>query len=108
MEILFDQNANLNYIPALKQIDGISVYTVKDTLDPEASDETIAATAQANGWVIFTNDDDFFVHASDIGLLYYSQLEDPSPGDVATAVRRIATVYEDPMEIIETVPGNWV
>lgn len=108
MDILFDQNVNSKYLSALEGIDGVSVRTVKDALDPEASDGNIASRARDNEWVIFTNDDDFFVHASDIGLLYYSQVEDPSPGDVAAAVRQISTVYEDPVDIVETVPGDWV
>jgi hypothetical protein len=41
-------------------------------------------------------------------LLYYSQVEEPSPGDVAAAVRQISTVSEDPADIVETVPDGWV
>jgi len=76
MDILFDQNVNSKYVSALVQIDGVSVRTVKDALNPETSDADIASRARVNGWVVFTNDDDFFVHSSDIGLLYYSQVED--------------------------------
>jgi len=108
MEILFDQNVTSKYLTALEQLDGVSVRTVKDALDPEASDGMIVETARENRWVIFTNDDDFFLHTSDIGLLYYSQVADPPPGDVAAAVRKIAAVYDDPMDIIETVPGDWI
>lgn len=108
MDVLFDQNVDSKYARALERIDGVSVREVKSVLDPEASDGTIASTARANEWVVFTNDDDFFVHVPEIGLLYYSQVEDPSPGDVATAVRRISTVYEDPMDVVEVVPGDWL
>lgn len=48
MDILFDQNVNSKYLSALERIDGVSARTVKDTLDPEASDEDIASRARVH------------------------------------------------------------
>ncbi len=58
--------------------------------------------------MIFTSDSDFFGHERTFGLLVYSQLENPQPGDVVAAVRAIGRAYERTREITETVPGGWV
>lgn len=108
MQILCDQNVDEKYVHALVQAENVTVATVRELLDPEATDEAIAMAAEADNWVLLTNDDDFFVQRPRPGLLFYDQIEDPRPGDVVTAIQRIAAFYDDPVEIVETVPGDWV
>lgn len=108
MRVLCDQNVATKYVEAFRRAGGITVTTVDEVLDHDASDTEIAAYAERNGWVVFTNDDDFFVAGGDHGLLLYDQLEDPSPGDVVSAVQQISRAYENPAQITESVPGAWV
>lgn len=107
MRILCDQNVPGKYVAAFRDADGITVATVEDKLEHDATDAEIATYAERNQWVVFTNDDDFFVAGGDHGLLLFDQLEDPQPRKVARAVQQIADVYVDPAEIIESVPGDW-
>lgn len=107
MRILVDQNPAQKYVDAFAQAEGITVATVEELLDHDASDAAIAAYASEHGWVVFTNDDDFFVAGGDHGLLLYDQIEDPSPGAIVDAVQQIQQAYTDPSEIVETVPGGW-
>ena len=74
MRILVDQNAPRKYVEALRR---------------DATDAEIAQFAENNGWVVFTNDDDFFVAGGDHGLILYDQIEDPAPGNVVAAVEGI-------------------
>ena len=108
MRILVDQNSAQKYIDAFERADDIVVATVDDKLEHDASDADIAAYAETHDWVVFTTDDDFFVAGGDHGLLLYDQIEDPSPGDVVAAVRKINQVYTDSSEITESVPDGWV
>lgn len=82
--------------------------SVENALQHDATDAEIAAYAEENQWVVFTNDDDFFVAGGDHGLLLYDQMEDPRPGDIVQAVQRIEQVYADPNGIVESIPGEWV
>ena len=107
MRILCDQNVPEKYVTAFRDADGVTVATVEDRLEHDAADAEIAAYAERNQWVIFTNDDDFFVAGGDHGLLLFDQLEDPQPADVVRAAQQIAEVYPDPADIIESVPGDW-
>lgn len=108
MRILCDQNVPAKYVDALESTDDFTVATVEDVLQHDATDSEIAAYAEKNQWVVFTNDDDFFVAGGEHGLLLYDQLEDPNPGDVVQAVQRIGQVYADPSNIVESVPGEWI
>lgn len=108
MRVLCDQNVPAKYVSALRDADGVTVTTVEDALEHDATDAEIAAYAERDGWVIFTNDDDFFVAGGDHGLLLYDQLENPSPGDIVRAVQQIEQVYTDSADITETVPGEWL
>lgn len=47
---------------------------VAAVLSADTSDSAIAAFAAANGWVAFTNDDDFFQQPASFGLIVYSQV----------------------------------
>lgn len=108
MRVLCDQNVPAKYVAAFQRADGITVAAVEEVLQHDATDTEIAAYAESEGWVVFTNDDDFFVAGGDHGLLLYDQLEDPSPGDVVEAVQHIDQVYADPANIVESVPGEWL
>jgi len=108
MRILCDQNVPNKYIEAFKTSNNITAATVANVLQHDATDTEIVAYAEQNNWVVFTNDDDFFVVGGDHGLLLYDQVEDPLPGDVVTAVQRISEAYRSQTEIIESVPGNWI
>jgi len=68
----------------------------------------VSEFAARDSWVVFTNDDDFFLTGGDHGLLLYDQLEDPSPGEVVIAVERIAAAYQSHAAVVETVPSEWV
>lgn len=108
MRILCDQNVANKYIRAFEQEDWIVVARVRDSLTPDATDDEIAAYAETNDWIVFTNDDDFYRHDPSFGLLVYSQIEDPRPGDVLDAIRAIDASYESHRGIIETVPDGWL
>lgn len=108
MRILCDHNVAAKYVEAFEQAAGITVTTVADELSPAATDDAIVRFASRNDWVVFTTDDDFFEHADLCGVLVYSQISDPSPGDVLDAVTALDEVYESPGEIVETLPGNWL
>jgi hypothetical protein len=107
MRLLCDHNVAAKYVQAFEQSDSITVTTVADELSSVATDEEIVGFAKQNDWVVFTTDDDFFEHADACGVLVYSQITDPSPGDVLDAVDAIDGAYESHREIIETIPGDW-
>jgi hypothetical protein len=107
MRILCDQNVPVKYVEAFERADDVTVTTVADALDHDAPDTEIATYAEREGWVVFTNDDDFFVAGGDHGLLLYDQLEDPRPGDIVDAVQQIDRVYTDSSDIVESIPGDW-
>ena len=108
MRLLCDQNVPNKYFEAFDAADNLTVTTVATVLRHDATDAEIVAYAEEHDWVVFTNDDDFFVVGGDHGLLLYDQLEDPVPGDVVTAVQRIGEAYRSQTEITESVPGNWI
>jgi len=108
MRILCDQNVPEKYVSAFRNAGNVTVATVEDELEHDAADAEIATYAERHQWVVFTNDDDFFVAGGDHGLLLFDQLEDPQPGNVVRAVEKIVEVYADPSEVVESVPGEWV
>lgn len=108
MRILCDQNVPKKYCETFQRTEGITVTTVDEALRHDAEDTDIAAYAEAHGWVVFTNDDDFYIAGGDHGLLIYDQIEDPSPGDVVKAVQKIDSVYESATDVVETVPDGWI
>jgi hypothetical protein len=108
MRILCDQNVHDKYVSAFRHDDGITVTTVETALSHDADDTEIVEYAETRDWVVFTSDEDFFLMDGAYGLLVYDQIDDPSPGDVLTAVRRIAAAYESASDVLETVPDGWV
>jgi predicted nuclease of predicted toxin-antitoxin system len=107
MRILCDQNVPEKYLTAFQSTPDITARPVEDVLSHDAEDSAIASYAETNGWVVFTGDEDFFTTGGNYGLLVYDQIENPTPGAVVTAVRRIHRFYESDTEIMETVPGDW-
>lgn len=108
MRVLCDQNVPQKYVDALADAGGITVTTVRETLAADAPDWEIVTYATENGWVILTNDSDFFGDGREFGLLVYSQLADPRPGDIVDAIQAIDYAYESNSEVVETVPDGWV
>jgi len=108
VRVLCDHHVAPKYVQALDSERWLTVRTVEMVLARDATDGAISSHAKEHGWVVFTSDDDFFRTGPDHGLLVYSQLDDPSPGDVLVAVRRIDSVYDDAEEITEVVPGAWI
>lgn len=103
MRICCDQNVASKYVETFERTQWTST-TVASALDPEASDAEIASFARTNDWVVFTSDDDFYVHADSHGLLVYSQVEDPEPG----VVREAIAAYDRPADVTEFVPDGWI
>ena len=108
MRLLCDHHVPTKYLLAFEHADEITVTTVADELSAAASDEEIATFAAQDGWVVFTNDDDFFEQTASFGILVYSQIEDPQPSDIVNAVIAIDQAYESNSEIIEAVPDDWI
>ena len=88
--------------------DDITVTTIRDVLRTGASDAEIAVFAEANDWVVFTNDTDIYSETGNFWRLFYSQIEDPSPGNSITAIQRIEWAYESNTDIEEVIPDEWV
>lgn len=108
MQIVCDHHVPPKYLQAFGEESWLAAATVAEMLSADATDETIASFASANGWIVFTSDVDFYRVGPDHGLIVYSQLEDPSPGDVVEAIRRIDEAYVSNDEIREVVPGRWI
>ena len=108
MRILCDHNVADKYWQALDREPWLTVSTVADELSPTASDSAIADYATTRRWVLLTTDDDFHADDRSHGLLVYSQIEDPRPGDVVRAIASIADAYASFDEIDEYVPDGWI
>ena len=108
MRILCDQNVATRYCQAFDRVNWLVVSTVAAELSPDATDEAIADFASRCGWVVFTTDDDFYAQNVPHGLVVYSQIEDPDPGDVLAAIEVITEVYDSHDEIEEFVPNGWL
>ncbi|PSP58025.1 hypothetical protein BRC76_09030 [Halobacteriales archaeon QH_8_67_36] len=108
MRVLCDEHVAPKYVDALERTGGITVATAPDKVSPSAPDSKIAAYAAAHDWVVLTNDNDFFSERQQHGLLYYSQIENPPPGDVVDAILAINGAYESNGDAVEKVPDGWV
>jgi hypothetical protein len=108
VRVLCDQNVANRYIKTFSRTDWITVSTVREELSSDADDRDISTYAAANDWIVFTGDDDFRQFDHDRGLLLYSHIERPSPGDVLDALQAIAEVYPDHRKIDQNVPDGWV
>ena len=108
MRILCDQHVDHRYVHALRRTSGITVTTVRHVMSADAPDGEIASYAAANDWLVLTSDDDFFAERRAHGLLFYQQLDNPTPSDVAAAVQAIDEAYDDNSTVVEKVPDGWV
>jgi predicted nuclease of predicted toxin-antitoxin system len=108
MRILCDQHVAGKHVRGFEETPWITVAAVRDELSPDATDREIVTAAATDRWVVFTNDDDFYRHDRQFGLLVYSQVEDPSPSDIVKAVAAIEEAYAETAEITETVPDGWI
>ena len=107
MHILCDQHVDHRYVHALRRTGGITVTTVRHVMSADAPDGEIASYAAANDWLVLTSDD-FFTERRAHGLLFYQQLDNPTPSDVAAAVQAIDEAYDDNSTVVEKVPDGWV
>lgn len=107
IRILCDRSVLQRYVDALDQADGIEVIQSEDVFSDDAPDREISAYAAREGWVVFTEDNDFLTFDHDRGVILYHHIKRPSPGDVVDAIQAIAKVYADHRQITEYVPGKW-
>lgn len=107
MRLLFDQNVDRRYIDACNRDSRFFAATVGEVLDPRAADLDIVRYA-AEGYVVFTSDDDFFRLDAECGRILYEQTTRPPAGDVLDALGQIREAYDDHSDIVEVVPGGWV
>lgn len=80
--------------------------TVDSIRSSDAPDGEIATYAATHGWVVFTNDDDFYADDVSHGPLVSSQIEVPRPGDVVDA-SAITRAFPSNDGIDEVVPDRW-
>lgn len=108
MRILCDHNVAEKYPRTFEREEWLTVGRVAEELSPTASDSSISAYATAKDWVLFTTDDDFYAVDRSHGLIVYSQIEDPRPGDVVQAIAAVDDAYASRAEITEVVPDGWI
>lgn len=112
MRLLCDHNVDEKYIETFRRTEWLTVATVRDELTQDAEDPPISEYAHQHGWVVFTEDDDFHrhdhVHDRTVGVIFYTHIEQPSPGDVVDATQKIADAYDDHQYINEHVPDGWI
>ena len=109
MRILFDQNVEPKYIEALEREHWTTTDHCGNHFPDDAPDADIADFAEANDWVVFTRDDDFFRIASqrDCGLLFFHKQHNPQPATIAAKVEKISNAYSNHDNIREGLPGTW-
>lgn len=107
MRILCDQHVPTKYVRALQDESWVTVSTVREELSADASDAEIAAFAEEDDWIVFTNDDDFYGLDVSHGLVVYSQLEDPRPGVVVDALEAIDEAFATTTDVRAVVPDGW-
>lgn len=108
MRLLCDHNVNEKYTDTFRRTNWITVTTVRDELSQDADDPDISAFAEREGWVVFTEDDDFTDLDHDRGLVLYIEQQNPSPDTVVDALATIADAYDDHRAIEEHVPDGWI
>ncbi len=108
MRLLCDHNVGERYIETFRRTEWLTVTTVRDELSAATDDVDISEYAEQHEWVVFTEDNDYRALDHDRGLVLYTHLDRPSPGDVVNALRAIADAYDDYRNIDENVPDGWV
>ncbi|WEL17763.1 PIN domain [Halorhabdus sp. SVX81] len=111
MRVLADEHIPPAYVSALRG-EGHDVVTVGDEIELGAEDTTLLAYARETDRVILSEDTDFRgvdpeLKVSDHpGVLACDTAA--TPGEIATAVRRIEGFADDLMDTVFFVPGNWL
>lgn len=110
MRLLCERYVPPRYLQALEAESWADVVPVQTRFHPEVSGRVIAEYAAANGWVVLTRDRDFFELASrfGFGLLSLDMSRTPPVRTLVSAIRAIAAAYADHVEIVESVPGEWI
>lgn len=110
MKILCDENVPNKYAREIANLNSVTVTTVETELGAGVNDYVVRDYAEQNDSVVLTNDKGFLQtkHADNHGLLYIFQNNNPAAGDVATAIDKIESAYQDPGDIDEVVPNGWV
>lgn len=107
IRVLCDRSVLQRYVDALEQADEIEMMHSKDEFSDDAPDREISAYAAREGWVVFTEDDDFLGFDHERGVILYHHVERPSPTDIIEVIRAIGKAYDDHRQIREFVPGEW-
>lgn len=107
IRILCDRSVLQRYVDALAQAEWIEMIQSEDVFPDDAPDQEISEYAAREGWVVFTEDDDFLGFAHNRGVILYHHIERPLPGEVISAIREVAQAYDDHRQITEYVPGEW-
>lgn len=108
MKLLCDENVRHSIVRLLDQ-EGYEVARVQDVLALGTEDSRIVSECRSNGWILLTNDDDFFEFEAHPGILFLSEQRTP-PRKVVTAIQRIER-YVGASELegrVLHVPDGWV
>lgn len=108
--MLCERHVPSKYVEALESSPWTNVTTTETRFHPEVDDRTIARYAAENSWVVLTRDRDFF-ELSDrfgFGVLYLDMRRTPPPGTLVAAIEAVGEAYVNHVEIVESVPGDWI
>jgi predicted nuclease of predicted toxin-antitoxin system len=111
MRILADEHVPPAFVSALRG-EGHDVAVVGDDIDLGSADSVVLEYARENERVILSEDTDFRGADSELsetshpGILACDTAA--SPGEIATAVRRIDTHTDSLTDTVLFVPGNWL
>ena len=105
LRLLADQNVDEKYTETFLRTDRITTTRVRDALHPEATDGEIATFAEDHDWIVFAGDKGDFENIDpDCGVVIYHQTENPSPGTVVEALRRIEGSFATTTTSTHTCP----
>lgn len=111
MRLLADEHFPPAFVFALRG-EGHDVAVVGEDLAPGTADSTLLEHARDTDRVIPSEDTDFRGADEELALESHPGVlacdTAASPGAVATAVRRIEALVDDPEETVLFVPGDWV
>lgn len=108
MRLLCDRSVLQKYIDTFERTDWITMMQSEDVFPDDAPDREISEYAAQEGWVVFTEDDDFLAFDHDRGVVLYNHIEQPAPGEVVAALEAIADTYDAYDSMVEYVPDGWI
>jgi hypothetical protein len=118
VRLLCDHNVADKYTHTFRQTEWITARPLREVLEIDTSDSGVASYVDEYEWVVFTSDVRFLspdnedvereLEQADFGIIYYRQADNPAPGDVLAALRKVASAYVDHTDIETHVPGEWV